>query len=62
MAIAATDTTTAVDFDAVDLDAAAEAIRSFLLAFGRDPDDERLAGTPERVAHACARLLAPRAA
>jgi GTP cyclohydrolase I len=46
----------------VDLDAATRAVRELLLALGRDPDDERLAGTPERVAHACADLLAPRAA
>ena len=54
-------TATATD-TVVELEAATEAIRNFLVALGRDPDDEPLVGTPERVARACARLLAPRAA
>jgi GTP cyclohydrolase IA len=54
-------TATATD-TCVDLEAATDAIRSLLVALGRDPDDEPLLGTPERVARACARLLAPYAA
>ena len=44
----------------VDLDAAAQAIRALLLALGRDPDSENLAGTPTRVAAAYAELIGPR--
>jgi GTP cyclohydrolase IA len=47
---------------AVDLDAATRAVRDLLVALGRDPDADALAATPQRVAHACARVLAPRTA
>jgi GTP cyclohydrolase I len=45
---------------AVDLDAAADAVRALLLALGRDPDSEHLRRTPERVAAAYAELMIPR--
>jgi GTP cyclohydrolase I len=43
----------------IDTVAAERAVRDLLLALGRDPTDEHLAGTPRRVAHAFAELLHP---
>jgi GTP cyclohydrolase I len=43
----------------IDLGAAEEAVRSLLVALGRDPDSEHLADTPRRVAGAFAELLTP---
>lgn len=43
----------------VDLEAAEEAVRALLVAFGRDPDSEHLHETPRRVASAYAELLTP---
>lgn len=45
---------------AVDLAAAERAVADLLVALGRDPDDEHVAGTPRRVAGAYAELLTPR--
>ena len=44
---------------AMDLDAAAEAVRRLLVALGRNPGSEHLAGTPRRVAAAFAEMLRP---
>lgn len=44
----------------VDLAAAERAVRDLLSALGRDPQNEHLADTPRRVAHAFAELLTPR--
>jgi GTP cyclohydrolase I len=44
----------------VDEVAAARAVADLLRALGADPDDERLARTPERVARAYTELLTPR--
>jgi GTP cyclohydrolase I len=44
----------------VDLDAAEQAVRDLLVAFGRDPQGEHLADTPGRVARAFAEMLTPR--
>ena len=44
---------------AVDVDAAARAVRDLLVALGQDPDSEHLARTPERVARAYRELLTP---
>ena len=43
----------------MDLDAAAEAVRRLLVALGRNPGSEHLAGTPRRVAAAFAEMLRP---
>jgi len=48
------------DGGAVDLDAAARAVTDLLVALGQDPSTEHLAETPQRVARAYAKLLAPR--
>lgn len=45
----------------VDLPAAQRAVTALLVALGKDPTDEHLAGTPGRVARAYAELLTPRA-
>ena len=45
--------------DSIDLDAAERAVRDLLVALGRDPDSEHLAGTARRVAHTYAELLNP---
>jgi GTP cyclohydrolase I len=45
----------------IDLDAAAEAVASLLVALGQDPDDPHLADTPRRVAASYRELLSPRA-
>jgi GTP cyclohydrolase I len=47
------------DDSPIDIDAAERAVRDLLLALGRDPDSEHLAGTPRRVAHAFGELLTP---
>ncbi len=44
----------------VDLPAAERAVTALLVALGKDPTDEHLAGTPGRVARAYAELLTPR--
>jgi GTP cyclohydrolase IA len=44
---------------AIDLTAAARAVRDLLVALGRDPDAEQLADTPRRVADAFAEMLTP---
>jgi GTP cyclohydrolase I len=44
----------------IDLDAAAEAVASLLVALGQDPDDPNLADTPRRVASSYRELLSPR--
>lgn len=44
----------------IDLDAAAEAVASLLVALGQDPDDPHLADTPRRVAASYRELLSPR--
>jgi GTP cyclohydrolase IA len=44
----------------VDPAAAERAVSDLLIALGRDPEDEHLAGTPRRVAAALAELLTPR--
>lgn len=50
-----------VDADtAVDVTAAARAVRALLVALGRDPDDEHLRDTPTRLALALRELLTPR--
>lgn len=41
-----------------DADRIEAAVREFLLGIGEDPDREGLAGTPQRVARACAELFA----
>lgn len=41
----------------IDVDAAAQAVRSLLLALGQDPDSEHLRKTPQRVALAFRELL-----
>jgi GTP cyclohydrolase IA len=43
----------------LDLQAAALAVRNLLVALGQDPDSERLAETPRRVAEAFAEFLVP---
>lgn len=48
-----------VEDDSIDIDAAERAVRDLLLALGRDPDSEHLAGTPRRVANTYAELLTP---
>jgi GTP cyclohydrolase I len=48
------------DDNAIDLDAAAQAVSDLLVALGHDPVSEHLADTPRRVAHAYAELLTPR--
>jgi GTP cyclohydrolase I len=45
----------------IDLDAAAEAVASLLVALGQDPGDPHLADTPRRVAASYRELLSPRA-
>lgn len=45
----------------VDLPAAERAVADLLVALGKDPTDEHLAGTPGRVARAYTELLTPRA-
>ena len=45
---------------AVDVEAAAEAVRQLLVALGHDPSTEHLADTPRRVAQAYSELLTPR--
>lgn len=45
----------------VDLPAAEQAVTDLLVALGKDPTDEHLAGTPARVARSYAELLTPRA-
>ena len=45
--------------DSIDLDAAERAVRDLLVALGRDPDSEHLAGTPRRMANGYAELLTP---
>jgi GTP cyclohydrolase I len=47
--------------EAVDLPAAERAVTALLVALGKDPTDEHLSGTPDRVARAYADLLTPRA-
>jgi GTP cyclohydrolase IA len=47
--------------EAVDLPAAERAVTDLLVALGKDPTDEHLAGTPGRVARSFAELLTPRA-
>jgi hypothetical protein len=44
---------------AMDLDAAAEAVRRLLVSLGRNPGSEHLAGTPRRVAAAFAEVPRP---
>jgi GTP cyclohydrolase I len=46
--------------DAIDVVAAAAAVRSLLAALGQDPDSEHLLDTPRRVALAYAEFLSPR--
>ena len=61
--MSATDRDEAADLDhpyVVDEVAAARAVADLLRALGTDPDDARLARTPERVARAYAELLTPR--
>jgi len=45
--------------DSIDLDAAERAVRDLLIALGRDPYSEHLAGTARRVANTYAELLTP---
>lgn len=44
----------------IDVQGASEAVRNLLIALGSDPDDERLAETPLRVAETYQELLTPR--
>jgi GTP cyclohydrolase I len=44
----------------VDVPAAERAVFDLLVALGRDPNSDHLAGTPRRVAYACSELLTPR--
>ncbi|MGN9774523.1 GTP cyclohydrolase I FolE [Micromonospora sp. H33] len=47
------------DVTAIDVDAAADAVRDLLRALGQDIESEHLLGTPRRVAAAYAELLSP---
>jgi GTP cyclohydrolase I len=44
----------------IDLPAAERAVFDLLVALGRDPNSEHLAGTPRRVAHSYSEMLTPR--
>jgi GTP cyclohydrolase I len=44
----------------IDLPAAERAVSDLLVALGRDPDNDHLADTPRRVAHAYSEMLTPR--
>jgi GTP cyclohydrolase I len=45
--------------ESIDIDGAERAVRDLLVALGRDPSSEHLAGTPRRVAGALAEMLTP---